>query len=89
LPCLYGRHKLERKMAVKTINTKRTQSAAKSEKNQPLPPSTGNRETDELLESMRRAGERLRSNPEAAREYLLSTGIYTKTLKLKKRFRNV
>jgi hypothetical protein len=42
---------------------------------------------DNLIQAMRSAGEKLRSDPKASREYLLSTGFYTKDLKLKKRFR--
>lgn len=39
-----------------------------------------------LLEGMRAASEELNKSTESARAYLLSTGFYTKNLKLKKKF---
>ena len=41
---------------------------------------------EELLAGMRKASKELLSTPDEAKKYLLSTGFYTKSLKLKRRF---
>lgn len=45
------------------------------------------REHKLLTEKIKEAGERAKRDPEYAKKLLMSTGMYTKTGRLKKRFR--